>query len=592
MQAQPMGPDLVALLRAEENQSRLQQHDGSGARVRPSTLVTDRHNIPVTGTVKGPVDEFVAPSEDSPHPYPSLPRADQAEPRAESPPVVADASVEPAGDDDILDLDDDLFYQVIQAQVKGRAAPNGSCLAWYCNTTKNLSYKLHELRFSPAISKRKSTPCDSPHLQRAFICGWRMLSTTVIPLVPSHTTRNIWIMLHLLLFLVVLLWSIIIIVFSDSRCSRSRDRIQLTFAAVAAGASFLDLVVTCGPCILPERYAPRAPEAQPLLEGQSPRAQCKKFLFWISNHSDMARLVIIEFTVYVILVCSFPSTEQLFNNRPAANSDCSFVGLEVSAMIVISGIVLLVSVYMVQFLILLSILVRVIRHLWQPARRISFLVFFQLLLFSIGQRIIQVVMLYIIYTTGNQGLAVDASSLLGLVIVAYLLPTVGFLKFIALDYGWIEDLCIAFCGDYLGWLEHVSSTSEASQALKREVAGILQYFDYQMLRKDLDHGYCVRNFLYPFKSPLAMVYCIPYWVLVAIYLTGIMSLTRDCDLSQYDDFYIGSFCSVNVVVLPALLFFVNFHFLFVGLFFAFCSTVFYPCIGATNFYLYLRRRYM
>ncbi len=606
MQSESFGPDLVALLKAEENL----QRDGSKARarvrVRPSSLIKDRHNIPETGTakVKGPqptiVVEFVSrdaplstvPPLDlpprsnssvtqcdssvqalaySPPPLP-LPPAHLSETRDESTPVIADASarhgspsVELAGEDDsedILDLDNDPLYQGIQAQVGG-ATPNGSPLALFCITTNNLSYKLHGLCFS-VFCKREGTPGDSPHLQRAFICGWRMLAATIFPLVPSHTIRCLWTLLQLVLFTIV--FSVSFGGFTDSRFrfqSRS-ELVQLIFASIAFGAALSDLVVNLYmflKCRTPDR------EAQPLL-GRHP--QSGRFLSWVSSkYNDVVRVLITELITYVILICSFPSTE----NSTVWEGSASTLKI---AMLVWSGIVLFVCVYLAHFVILLRLLnhVRHQQFLQSPTRRKSILLFILLLLFLIGQRIIQVVLLVTMYLDCIQ---LQKWWLLGLFIVTYLLPAFSVLEFLALDYGWIEDLCIAFCGDYLGWLEHVSSTPQASQALKREIAGILQYFDHQNLRNDLEQFvheyYFLRNFLYPFQSPLVIFYCIPYWFLVAIYLTVVFNNDIPWCIFWALESNLGL---LVITVVPILLFLVNFHFFLYSLYLIFLA-LFCPC---------------
>ncbi len=193
-----------------------------------------------------------------------LPPAYHVNPRSELSPVLADApaplsddssSLDPASDNDpqeFPDLDDDQLYHDILAQVEG-AAPIGSCLAFFCITTNRLSYKLHGLCYSPVISKRKGTPGDSPHLHRAFVCGWRMLVTAIFPLVPSHAFRSLWTLMQFVLFAIVLGVSIVTS-HQDSHASSLRVHVQLIFAFVAVGAALIDLISCLYMCFWEHDY--------------------------------------------------------------------------------------------------------------------------------------------------------------------------------------------------------------------------------------------------------------------------------------------------------------------------------------------------
>ncbi len=636
LQPQALGPDLVALLREGENQTAQPRPPDGPGRERVS-LPLDRHNIPVTGTVKGPSCDAPSSSttpQDLPPPYPGLntsdpslqalthsspqlpqdlglPPAYHATPSGEAPPILADApatlsddssSLDPAGDNDpqqIPDLEDDPLYHDIQAQVEG-AAPIGSCLAFFCITTNRLSYKLHELCYSPVISKRKGTPGDSPNLHRAFVCGWRMLVRVVFPLVPSHAFRCLWTLMQFVLFAIVLGVSIYI-GHHDSHTSSSRG--QLISASVAVCAAFIDLVASLCVYLRTRLSAPRDPEAEPLLAGLGPdHHRHGRFFSWFSKYSDLVRLVITELVAYVILIYSFPSADFLFGDFTFSENYCYPVGtskLSTSgvSLLAVSTITFFVCVYLVQFMILLRLLIQVQRQQCprSPTKRKAFLLFFQLLLFMIGQRIIQVTVLYTVYTAspsqfyGSTGIV----TVFGLAVTAYLLPVGSLLVFVACDYGWVEDLCTAYCGDYLGRLKHISSTPRASLAVKHEIEGILQYFEYRKLRKDLTllaHGYCVRDFLYPIQSPLMLVYCIPYcFFCVYFYVSIFLTPLSDCTDHDFSFAFIISLDYIS----PVLFFFINFHLIFMSFFYLLSSLTLCPCICIlfiSNLYSHLHRQ--
>ena len=93
-------------------------------------------------------------------------------------------------------------------------------------------------------------------------------------------------------------------------------------------------------------------------------------------------------------------------------------------------------------------------------------------------------------------------------IFTYLAPVVGILTFFILKHGWIHDLCVVYCTDYLSYLNTIQCNPNTAQDTKRSIQTILTKFEFETLMHE-SHKYKLSrnavNFAYPFLSIKVML---------------------------------------------------------------------------------------
>ena len=59
------------------------------------------------------------------------------------------------------------------------------------------------------------------------------------------------------------------------------------------------------------------------------------------------------------------------------------------------------------------------------------------------------------------------------ILLAYLTPIVGILMFLIMKHGWILDLCIVYCTDYLSYLNTIQRNPDTGQETKQSIRAAL-----------------------------------------------------------------------------------------------------------------------
>jgi len=140
---------------------------------------------------------------------------------------------------------------------------------------------------------------------------------------------------------------------------------------------------------------------------------------------------------------------------------------------------------------------------------------FRFLLHFVSYRIFQTVLLvmflpeyidtvcitnWVIWTTG---------------ILTYLTPIVGILTFLIVKHGWILDLCIVYCTDYLSYLNTIQSNPNTGQETKQSIRAALTKFEFETLMQESQEyrkgSRCAVNSVYLF-NPLMLLLSLPIMI--------------------------------------------------------------------------------
>jgi len=120
-------------------------------------------------------------------------------------------------------------------------------------------------------------------------------------------------------------------------------------------------------------------------------------------------------------------------------------------------------------------------------------------------------------------------------IFTYLTPIVGILTFLIVKHGWIFDLCIVYCTDYLSYLNTIQSNPNTGQETKQSIRAALTRFEFETLVQESQKyrkwsRMCV-NFVYPFLSPVMLVLSISNVIcLVALFIGALWAAQKEVNL--------------------------------------------------------------
>ena len=453
-----------------------------------------------------------------------------------------------------------------------------------------LSYKMKEV-ITFFIPKRRGTPAESPLLRKAFITGWAMLSSFMFPLVSRHGLRCLWSCGQMVFAIVLVVLSFAVgAQYVDLQLNDNTEPIHALirnwFGILASILAVLDSVVCLA--VLGKKLCGTqnlAQEQQPLLHNNNNN---NRFVSFCKSYNDVLRLVIAEIILYGILILSLPLTFDELHGRPFhVNSSeglgnqtvVKFVNTDKLAhlkfsMFILTAVTFAIFVYLPQSLVLGKIfLIRNQLRPKSPTRRIAGWWFVQLLLQFIGQRVVQIVMLTTFVTAQMNSHKDEINpDLLYIIIIAYFAPVVGILTFLIVGYGWMEDLSILHCTDYLTKLDQIRSNAQTPQTTKQAIEEVLAHFELRNLlggmgQITLDHFF--RNCKYILQSPLAFLLSMPNIACIILYL--------------YALYHYASMLAIAWLVLqPFLILFVNLYTFFVSLILV-VYLIFLPLAGPVIF---------
>jgi len=97
-------------------------------------------------------------------------------------------------------------------------------------------------------------------------------------------------------------------------------------------------------------------------------------------------------------------------------------------------------------------------------------------------------------------------------ILTYFTPVVGILTFLILKHGWIYDLCIVYCTDYLSYLNTIQCNPNTGQETRQSIRADLSKFEFEVLMHESHKHKSSRNavnFAYPLLSIRVILLTLP-----------------------------------------------------------------------------------
>ena len=401
-------------------------------------------------------------------------------------------------------LENDLRYQCVKAQLdpcESQDQCSVSCAKWYTNIirlflchpfTRNLC-RCRCGWFEDLVLNNK--------LQRAYVVGWAMLMSSVFPLAPNNTIHLFWALCQLLIFFLFGLLSAVLTAYVFGGLT-AVNIAQLVLIAVAFLLACCDVVVTMFLRFSRPRNQ-QPPEAESLLHHSRQTRSC--FKDWLYRYNDLLRLTVTEIVTYLILVSTIMC------------SGCSpniFV-------LVLSSVIFLTLVYGSQLVFFVRFTVALWKHLkpLPTTRHKAMWLLFRFLLHFVGYRILQSLFLvYVILSipfTDNIGLIPVNWAILLVGILTYLTPIVGILTFLIMKHGWILDLCIVYCTDYLSYLNTIQRNPDTGQETKQSIRAALTKFEFETLMQESQEyrkgNRWAVNSVYLF-NPLMLLFSLPIMI--------------------------------------------------------------------------------
>jgi len=221
-------------------------------------------------------------------------------------------------------------------------------------------------------------------------------------------------------------------------------------------------------------------------------------------------LVLTEIVAYLILV----STIIAYNGHST-----EFLNI---LTLVCSAATFLILVYASQLVFFARFTVTLWKHLkpLSTTRQKAMWLLFRFLLHFVSYRIFQTVLLVMLFmsvvsTKPDYTVPIPNWVIWATGILTYLTPIVGILTFLIVKHGWILDLCIVYCTDYLSYLNTIQSNPNTGQETKQTIRAALTKFEFETLVQE-SHEYrkgnrCAVNSVYLF-NPLMLLLSLPIMI--------------------------------------------------------------------------------
>ena len=425
----------------------------------------------------------------------------------------------------LAELEKDLRYQCVKAQPdpwESQDQCSVSCAKWYiyllrlysCHTCTRNILRCQCGRFEGLVLNNR--------LQHAFVVGWAMFMSSVFPLKPNW----IWDYFQLAFFLSFGLISASLLAFSS--CFKAINIALLVLVIVLACCDvFVTLFLRC--C---QQRNQQPPEAESLLH---PNRQTRsRFKDWLYRYNYLLKLVATEIVTYLILLSTIVYS---------GHSTCT--ELPSTFTLIWSAATFLILVYASQLVFFARFTVTLWKYLKPlPAtRRRAWWLLFRFSLHFVSYRIFQtvlLVMLYLSVVSENDTVPIHNWVIWTTGILTYLTPIVGILAFLIVKHGWILDLCIVYCTDYLSYLNTIQSNPNTGQETKQSIQAALTKFGFETLVQESQEyqkgNRCAVNSVYLF-NPLMLLLSLPIMICM-----GALSYI------SYYGFFINFVSIVSVVV--------------------------------------------
>ena len=495
-----------------------------------------------------------------------------------------------------LDLDEDPHYWCVTAEIDPHESQgwcSESCAKCYTHVMQLYSYRTCSRHIMWYQCGRFEDLVLNDKLRRAYVAGWAMLMSSVFPVAPNHAVRCFWALCQLLL---ICGGTIVVFIFVPYYPGVSAGDIGcMLLMSLALLLAFCD-TVSCFGVVLhtgfsQQRFQP--PEAEPLLHrNRQTWSYCKDLLY---RYNDFLRLIVAEVVIYLTLVTAL--LNYCYENYLIGPPAMIYASLSIFGM----------CVYVVQFLFLVKLTWTLWRQLklLPTTRGKAMWLLLCFLLHLIGCRILQTLSLAILVSVNNNlshqyvfpynstdYYEVSCYSVgwpvLTTAIFTYLTPVVGILTFFVLKHGWIQDLCIVYCTDYLSYLNTILRNPNTGQETKQSIRAALAKFEFETLMQESQKyrkwSRMVVNFMYPFLSPVMFVLCIPNVIcLVALFVGARFAANSLLFTPLYYDYFVGNnnvgLHNSLIVSLIVLIFANNVHLVLV--------LIVWPVWECIRFYIYI-----
>ena len=369
---------------------------------------------------------------------------------------------------------------------------------------------------------------NSGLLLRGRSKGWLIHKNIVFPL-ASPISRTVWVAAELIILLVALGLSI-----ARFSCGNTHvfNIVHLALSIFASVLGIFDVIVLfcgydfkrCGCGETTQEYDPENSTTDATSTTQSKAQCCREFT---RDAFDVGRMVLSELIFYPLLICAIFDmiTFQAYYFDTEANRISFFVFL-------MSAILMLVFVYTVRIAVLISAIGKLRRrrslegtvdgldatNTKSAAHIQNYFVFH-----AIGQMIVQMVIIAIVgilIYEENIHLIEDCrydetirvSVYLWYVLVSgYALPTLGLFSFPLLTYYWLQEFPIGITIDFLSILKlpNIAEKLEMEKKQQHKINDIVGHFNFPQLKQEFDalhDRWCCYKFIYPFQSPLMVIF--------------------------------------------------------------------------------------
>ena len=482
----------------------------------------------------------------------------------------------------LAELEKDLRYQCVKAQLEPCESQDQcsvSCAKWYtyvlrlysCHTcTRNL-LRCQCGRFEGLVLNNR--------LQRAFVVGWAMLMSSVFPLAPNHKVRWIWALCQLAIFGVFLVLFILAYALGGLTVVNIT---QVIFTALFFLLAGCDVFVTLFLRFYKQRNQ-QPPEAESLLHPNQQTRSC--FMDWLYRYTYLLKLVVTEIVTYLILLSTI-----VYSGHSTSTELLS------TFMLVWSAATFLILVYASQLVFFARFTVTLWKHLkpLPTTRQNAVWLLFRFLLHFVSYRIFQTVLLVMLCMSAVSTkpdyiyqLPIPNWAIWTTGILTYLTPIVGILTFLIVKHGWILDLCIVYCTDYLSYLNTIQSNPNTGQDTKQSIRAALTKFEFETLVQESQEyqkgNRCAVNSVYLF-NPLMLLLSLP--IMSCMGALSYISYIIGFDISYH--FYLYFFTIFIVVLcftfvnhIHLVLVYLAWPVLFVGMFiYAMVYFAWHSCMGS------------
>jgi len=397
-----------------------------------------------------------------------------------------------APDPVIEELEGDPRYQCLRAQIDSPHWSQNNC----CQSCRN------------CITTSERLWNDK--LQRAYNSGLAMLMSSVFPVAPNHTLRCFWVLCQLMFSIPLVVLSSLQLTGQESISNCNGFNITISTATANVNFSFALLFLVWACCdilacflivfqkYLSQQQNQQPHETEPLLRYNWQTSCMSCYKNWLYKYSDILRLVVTEIFTYFILVSPIITS--------SLTGFCPYLTVNV-VMLGCSAATFIILVYITQLLFFVKFTIHLRSRMKPRTQSKAMWLLLRFFVHFVGYRISQTLLVLQAYYYGFTIAYISA-----VVVLTYLTPVVGILTFFILKHGWIYDLCVVYCTDYLSYLNTIQYNPNTGQETRQSIRTDLSKFEFEVLMHE-SHKYkssrSAVNFAYPLLSARTILLSLP-----------------------------------------------------------------------------------